>query len=909
MTYKTLALIVVGWLSLTTAAHGQTRQPLALEKGDHVTIVGNTLAERMQHTGWLETYLHAHHPEKKLVVRNLAFSGDEIDQRIRSMNFGTTDEWLAAEANPIGGHKENRFEGTGTKADVIFAFYGYNESFEGKPGLDTFKENLGRWIKRRRAHKYNDESAPQLVLFSPIAHENLNDPNLPEGEANNRRLAMYTEAMADVAEANNVAFVDLFTPSRRLYRRSEKPLSINGIHLNDRGNWRVAKRIARRLFGSLPDISDDQLNTLRETVKDKNFYWFHRYRVVDGYSTYGRRAFLTFHASRRRQVGSTRGLSEAGILPTNYEVLQRELAVLDVMTANRDERIWHIAQGGDDYEVDDSNTPEFIDAKTNKPGQGPAGSHRFLSGEEAIDAMNIDDGFNVELFASEQQFPELANPVQMKFDTHGRLWVSVWPTYPHWRPKTEPRDKLLIYEDTDGDGQADKQTVFADGLMNPTGFAFYDGGVLVAQVPDVWFLKDTDGDNKADLRRRVLHGFGSADTHCAITGFTRSPGGGLYMLEGIFHRTQVETPWRSTVRVRDGAIYRLRPRRWELTVHASYPFSNNHGQVFDKWGRLIVMDATRGTPIYGPSISVKKYFPDKVKKKAPYIYNKRTRPPTSIELISTPHFPEKMQGNLLVQNVIGFRGMLNYNLSPDGGGLQGKEVDPLVKSSDKNFRPVDLEFAPDGSLYFADWHNPLIGHMQHNLRDNSRDHTHGRIYRVTHAERPLVDPPTIAGASIDTLLSLLTSEQKRIRYRAKLELGGRDTDKVLRAVDRWLEQLDNSEPGAPYARMQALWTYQWHNHVNTALLKQQLRSENPHARAAATRVLWAWRDRIDNPLALLEQQVSDPHPWVRLEAVRALSHFKPPKAAELTLRALKYEPGRYMKYTLDETMKTLDRFR
>ena len=137
------------------------------------------------------------------------------------------------------------------------------------------------------------------------------------------------------------------------------------------------------------------------------------------------------------------------------------MEVLDVMTANRDKRIWAVAQGKD-LVVDDSNTPPFIPVKTNKPGAGPNGEHIFLSGEEAIGQMTIGKNLKVNLFASEKEFPELAKPVQMSFDARGRLWVACWPTYPHWKPKEEMNDKLLILEDTDGDGKADKKIVFAD---------------------------------------------------------------------------------------------------------------------------------------------------------------------------------------------------------------------------------------------------------------------------------------------------------------------------------------------------------------------------------------------------------------------------------------------------------------
>ena len=120
----------------------------------------------------------------------------------------------------------------------------------------------------------------------------------------------------------------------------------------------------------------------------------------------------------------------------------------------------------------------------------------------------------LELFADERKFPELANPVQLAFDSKGRLWVSTMPSYPQYQPlvdhlgnRSMPDDKLVILEDTDGDGKADKSTIFARGLHVPTGFEFYNGGVLVAQQPDLVFLKDTNGDDLADYSERVLGGF------------------------------------------------------------------------------------------------------------------------------------------------------------------------------------------------------------------------------------------------------------------------------------------------------------------------------------------------------------------------------------------------------------------
>lgn len=906
-TAAALALIA---MARTTPAGGQAPPaPFQLREKEHIGIIGNTLAERLQYDGWLETLLHARFPKHELVIRNLGFSGDEIATRLRSRNFGTPDEWLRGRAAPVGGYEDNRLDGADTKVDVIFAFFGYNESYAGEAGLSAFKTQLDEWMTNTLRQQYNGKSAPRVVLFSPIAHENLENPDLPDGTENNRRLALYTRAMGDVARARGVTFVDLFAPSQRLYASVDRPLTIQGIHLNAEGNRRIAEVIDRALFGAAPAHEPSYLERLRQAVADKDFHWFSRYRTTDGFATYGDRAFLTFLRGNPRNVSAAEAAkaSREAILPTNYEVLQREIAMLDVMTRNRDRRIWAVA-GGSDRKVDDSNTPPRIDAQTNEPGRGPNGAHVFLDGNEAVRQMTIGKGLKVELFASEKEFPELVNPVQIAFDTRGRLWVAAWKNYPHWEPKTPMDDKLLILEDTNGDGKADKRTVFAGDLNNPTGFEFYNGGVILAQAPNLVFLKDTDGDDRYDTKEILLHGFDTADTHHTINSFTFDPGGALYMGEGIFHRSQIESPWAPTTRLVDGGIFRFEPRTWKFEVYIPHNFPNPHGHVFDTWGRNIVFDATGGQPFYGPSFSTKKYFPAAESNRAPRPGSVRTRPVAAAEILSSRHFPEEMQGNVIVLNVIGFRGLLNYKLSADGAGLKWAETEPIVHSADENFRPVDAEIGADGALYIADWHNPIIGHMQHNLRDTSRDRLHGRIYRVTYPGRPLLTPARIAGEPVPRLLDLLKEPEDRVRYRAKIELSGRDTREVLAALQSWIDALDAKDPRHEHHLLEALWLQQWHNRVDEALLKRVLRSADPLARAAATRVLCYARDRIANPLAMVKMQANDPHPAVRLEAVRAASFFQSADAALAALESLNHPQDRFLTHTLDQAMNTLDRF-
>lgn len=869
------SLAAVMMIAGMAAAADSAAPRLKLEKGDHICIIGNTLADRMQHFGWLETLVYSRFADHDLVFRNLGYSGDELTLRLRSANFGSPEQHL-----------------TFNKADVVWAFFGYNESFAGPTGVDKFKKDLEKFIKDTQGKQYNGKSAPRLVLFSPIAHENLHDVNFSDGVENNKNLKLYTEAMAEVAARNNVPFVDLFGPSLGLYAKADKPLTINGVHVNERGDRQLAPIILEALFPEqvAVKVNEASLEKLRATVLDKNHYWFNRYRTVDGFNVYGGRADLKFVDGQ-----------------TNRDVMQREMQMLDVMTANRDKCVWAAAQG-QDVKADDSNLPPTLEVKTNKTGTGPNGQHVFNGGAEAISHMKAGKNMKINLFASEEQFPELAKPVQMAWDTKGRLWVAVWPTYPHWQPREEMNDKLLILEDTDGDGKADKCTVFADHLHCPTGFEFYNGGVLLAQAPDIMFLKDTNGDDKADVRERVLDGLDSADTHHTSNSFTFDPGGALYFQEGTFHRTQVETPYGPPERVADAGVYRFEPRTSKFEAYVSFGFANPHGHVFDRWGQDFVTDGTGADTYYGTSFSGKVNYPQKHARPKP-VYRQRTRPCPGTEILSSRQFPDEMQGNLLVANVIGFLGILQYKVADKDSGFAGTEIEPIVQSDDQNFRPADIEVGPDGGIYFLDWQNPIIGHMQHNLRDPSRDHQHGRVYRVTYEGRALLKPAAIAGQPIEKLLNLLKEQEDRVRYRAKIELGARNTADVMAAVSKWVDGLDRNDKDFEHNMMEALWVHQYHNVIDEPLLRRMLRSPDFRARAAATRVLCYWRDRVTEPLELLKVQVKDENPRVRLEAVRACSFFTTPKAAEVALESLNKPQDDYLKYTLDETMKTLDKLK
>lgn len=867
---------------------------LELRTGDHIALIGNALPDRMQHTGYFETLVHARFPEHQLVFRNLAASGDEVVIRHRSENFGSPDDWLKR-----------------VKADVILAFFGFNESFRGATGLPKFRAELDQFVKETKGKDYSGKGAPRLVLVSPIGNERHQDPNYADPAINNSNLQMYTAAIQEVAQANDVLFVDVFNPSLQLFSeasRQRTSLTINGFLLSDAGDKALAPVLFRGMFGETPPAGN--FDRLRMAVNDKSAQWHARYRTVDGYNVYGGRSALAYQADKGGFI-SDRNAPAPYI--SNYKVMQEEMLQRDVLTANRDKRIWTMAKAGgfqaDDNSlppVDDSNLPPVTKVPTNKPGPKEDKSQVYIDGEQAISKMTVHSGMKVNLFASEDQFPELVNPVQMAWDTRGRLWVAAWPNYPERTPDSKVGDSILIFEDTNADGKADKVTHFADDLNCPTGFQFYKDGVLLMQAPDLWFLRDTDGDSKADTKERILMGMDSADSHHTANAICLDPGGSIYLSDGVFHRTQVETAT-GPVRNNDGGIYRFEPRTGKFETYISYGFANPHGRVFDYWGNDFVTDATGNANYFGPAFSGFLDYPMKHGGMREF-WARPSRPCPATGILTSRHFPEEFQGNFLNLNVISFQGIYRVKVLEEGSGLKGETLENLISSTDPNFRPIAISTGPDGAIYFCDWHQSIIGHMQHHLRDPNRGHQYGRVYRITYNGRELMKPVKIDGQPIEALLDLLKEPENQTRELAKIELGERDTAQVLAAVTRWVAGLNPSDPAYQHHLMEALWVHQWHNVVDLNLLDRMLQSPEPRARAAAGRVLCYWRDRVPDPLNRFKKLAEDPHPRVRLEAVRGASFFRDASAAEMALLALKQPTDYYIDYCLRESLKQLEQF-
>jgi mono/diheme cytochrome c family protein/glucose/arabinose dehydrogenase len=857
---RSIYAILIFILALVSVYFIVPEEPrVKLKKGTSIILLGNNLGSRMTDFGFFETELHLRYPDSMLYIRNMcdggntpgfrphsarptpwAFPGaekfqDELAESPRSEGFNEyPDQWLSKH-----------------RADIIIAFFGYNESFQGKAGLENFKSELEAFIKHTANQKYNGVGAPQLVLVSPIAFEDLSDKyDLPNGKLENGNLLVYSEAMREIAVKNRVPFIDVFTPTKQWMEGGDTDLTIDGFQLSEDGYKKFSPFLVDQIFGTSAVKSEAYRSLVLSAVKEKNWIWNNDFKIPNGVHVYGRR-YDPFG-------------------PDNYPA---ELKKIREMTLIRDTAIWKAAHGEKmDLDAADAKTSTLPTVSTNYAPSNKNGTLRYLYGQEALDKFTMAPGYKVDLFASEKEFPDLANPVQISFDNKGRLWVAVMPTYPHWKPgDPKPNDKLIILEDTNADGKADKQITFADGLHLPLGFELAPEGVYLSQGTNFVLLKDMDGDDRADSKEILLSGFDDHDTHHAHHAYTTDASGSIYMGQGLFLVTEVETPY-GPVRGTNGGFYRYDPNKKKLDRVAQLAIPNPWGIAFDQWGQVFYLETSGPDASWMMPGTVKPRYGVATPKSRSLIEEAhRVRPTSGLEFVSSSHFPDAVQGDMLINNTIGFLGTKQHSIVDDGTGYKSKHRQDLIKSSDMNFRPVDLEFAPDGSLYIADWHNVLIGHMQHNIRDPLRDHVHGRIYRITYPSRPLVKPAKIDGASVEELLDNLKLPEYRTRYRTRREIREHSAAEVLPKVKAWVEKLDRSDPRHEQFLLEALWVTWGLNKVDQALLRQVMQAKDFHVRAAAVEVVRFAGSELKGKTDLLLQAAQDNHGRVRLEAIVSAS--------------------------------------
>ena len=513
--------------------------------------------------------------------------------------------------------------------------------------------------------------------------------------------------------------------------------------------------------------------------------------------------------------------------------------------------------------------------------------------------FQVAEGLEVNLFAAD---PLLAKPIQMNFDPQGRLWVASSEIYPHIAPGQPATDKILVLEDKNHDGVADTTRVFADGLLIPTGVEPGDGGAYVANSTELVHLRDLDGDGRADERQILLSGFGTEDTHHIIHTFRWGVDGSLYFNQSIYIHSHVETPW-GVRRLGGGGIWQFRPESLALEVF-SRGLVNPWGHQQDAYGQSFATDGAGGE-------GINFVFPGSVFLTAPGAtrivkgLNPGSPKHCGLEIISGTHFPEEWQGSLVTNDFRGHR-VCRFVLTEDGSGFSSREQGEIIKTNHVAFRPIDVKMGPDGALYIADWYNPIIQHGEVDFRDPRRDHTHGRIWRVTAKQRPLMPRRDLSQLATSELLDVQKSPALFERIHARRVLKERGATEVLPLLRPWVDSLEPGTPQGDQSRLEALWTFQAIDVVQSQLLASVLKSTDPKIRAAGVRVVSAWRNQLDNPLDWLDRAIQDESPRVRLEAVRALALLPSRASAEIAIRAVERPLDGNLDFALWQTIRDLE---
>ena len=839
------------FLFITLVAPVAAQAEVAFYEGDTVLFYGNSMVERLCENGELEAMVQLAHPELKLHFRSFAWTGDEVGYRLRPEGYEAYMKELLKE----------------WPAKIVVVGFGMNESFTGAAGLADFRKQLDMYLDQlARLHP-----GAKFVLLSPTAIEG--DGQVSDVQGRNRDLAAYAQAVGEAAKSRSAVFVDLFRAFHDFGTRDAKGphLTSNGLHLGDTGNRLMARTIARALIGdaALGKANASRIAEVAKAVARKNYYVSEVVRPKNADLYYGIRKRQNEHDAE---------------IPRYFKMIEMTEAVVHELAATPGKKFADIP------------LPWLEPMPPIKGHDDGRNTGVIKPPAEAQAEFKVADGFSVNLFASEVEFPDLKNPVQIAFDARGRLWVVTMPSFPHTVPGLPPQDKIIVLEDTDHDGKADKCTTFAEGLDALDGVAFSELGVIVSEQPKLYVMNDTNGDGKADTKRELLRGIDVTDSHHGGM-IATDPIGDVLFCDGVFHRSQIETPF-GVVRGIDATTYRLNPRTGRVETEWQSATPNPWKITYDRTGNLFQMYGdgipTDALPLTWTPLGV--YHPHG------YGNTGSNGKGSGIVSISSPNFPDEYQQGMASASLLGNYTVSLWKYDYDKGMVKGSQRLDVLRSPNAAFRPADLEFGFDGALYVSDFCSPIIGHAQHPMRDPHWDHDHGRIWRVVNNAKPVVkDFPKIEGASVAELLGLLKSNQQDIvRHHARIELRRKGAS-VLAALDKLLTaQSDFHTSPNPHPKswqfyqlpLEVMFVAEGLGQTRPALLELLMKSEAPLYRAAAVRLIRHQADRLPNAADLLHQMAADPHPRVQMEVVDAVAHLRPTMpAVEQALNALKTTNG------------------
>ncbi len=825
-----------------------------LKDGDRVIFLGDTLIEREQHFGWIELMLTTRFPDRNVTFRNLGWSADTPAGESR---LGLS--LLQAGREPDGeAWKLLQKQISETKPTVAFIGYGMASSFDGEAGLSRFEADYNRLLDTIQ------KLSPgcRFVLLGPVQHQ-----GGLMSDGHNRHLRSYSDAIAATAKATRAPFVDLFAEIRSETDYPGGPLTENGIHLTSLGYQHAALVMERSLFADADQnrwMSSPHSSALQALILRKNEFFFHRSRPANMAYIFG---------FRKREQGQN----------------AVEMPQFDPLIEAEEKKIRELCK-----HLGDSNFKPGSDLHP-APLRGSPAAAKFTP--QPHPEFTVADGFEVTLWAEN---PHLAKPIQINFDPQGRLWVASSEIYPQIEPGQAEHDKIIVLEDTNGDGKADKHTVFADDLLIPTGVIPGDGGCYVAQSTKLLHLKDTDGDGKADVRRTVLSSFGTEDTHHNLHTLRWGHDGRLWMNQSIYTRSEIETP-HGVVRLRSGGIYRFEPASQMLEVMFK-GWCNPWGHQFDEFGQSFVSDGAGFKGISWGVPGVMYFTYAKMRREMQSISPGNYPKFASIEIVRSQHFPNRWQGRVVTCDFRANR-VTSFDVTESGAGYVTSQGPDLLRTANSSFRPIDVKVGLDGALYVADWSNPIINHGEVDFRDPRRDHEHGRIWRISVKGKSALKTRALAKAGTRALLNELLSPNQFNAAQASRLLVEQGAS-VAPELKMWTAKLKTEKE-----LLAALWIHQALNQPNLKLLDRVLNAKDGRIRAAAVRVLSFWTVSAAKPVRIadangtvstyltdagatvsvnaavdrLAKLVQDPHSRVRMEAVRTLAKFPSARSAELVL--------------------------
>ena len=819
----------------------------ALTGEDVVVFVGQENLVRDQKSGELEALLASGFSKEKPRFRSMAWEADTVYQQWRDLHFGSWEEQLKASG-----------------ATVVVAQFGQMEALDGVGRLAEFTSAYHRLLDQFAAR------TSKVVLLSPMPFEKPEAPFAPDLTKVNGDVAAYAEAVRKIAAQRGAVFVDLYTP----LKDQEERLTHNGIHLHESGLRSVARVIGRTL---VPSVETSNRDVLKEAIVQKNQLWFDCWRPANWSFAYG---------DRVNQLYGKGG----GKLPSLQGAFEEQLEYVEMA----DDRIHRIARGE-------------VYGALNLPKEPPAHSEgKALSPEEQKKTFTLPQPFSVNLFASEKE--GVINPTQISWDEKGRLYVACSPGYPQSLASSKPQDYILICEDTNKDGRADRSWKFVEGLTMVQGVEPGDGGVYVCDFDRLLHFLDTDGDGKADEKRVIFSGFGVGDTHQLVNSICHGPDGSLWFSQGLHAMSRVETPW-GISRLDRAAIWRLRPKslRLEGFFGGGMAGANCWGVAFDDYGQVFHKSGDRPQGYWSvpgmvrgasPSGSGSETEASVSYRNSPEQYHSvgplfNTSPKTtSLDIIGTKALPDDLQGCALIGGYFGSVVEL-HRFEDAGSGFKTTQLPRLMTSSNKAFRPVDVSVGPDGAMYLADWYNPIIGHYQKSYADPKRDKSHGRIWRISSKIHTAVKQPDLAKMSEGELLEQLASDERWTRYQAKRLLFYKPRANVLAAADAMVAEVKDEQQ-----LLEICGVYEAHEAPREELLNRLLKSKDHRVRAYGARVAGMWSDRISGSREKLKKAVKDEHPRVRLEAVVAASYLTDPKAVSIAAGALDHPLDGFLDYAI-----------